>query len=68
MVSKDYTLIPLKFNSKKLLKSGSWKTTFLLGPGDFSGAMLNFRRAPEKRWLKKKSFPIKGPVTSGAGC
>ena len=30
--------------------------------------MLNFRRAAEKRWLKKNPFLLTGPVTSGAGC
>ena len=34
---------PRKFNSSPL-KNGGWKTTFLLGFGNFSGAMLNFGR------------------------
>ena len=32
---------PPKFNSSPL-KKGAWKTTFLLGFGNFSGAKLNF--------------------------
>ena len=33
-------------------KSGGWKTSFLLGTGLFSGAMLNFGRVPNDRYLK----------------
>ena len=38
---------PPKFNSSSL-KNGGWKTTFLLGFGNFSGAMLSFGRVPPK--------------------
>ena len=44
--------IPPKFNSEFTLKNGGWKTTFLLGFGNFSGAMVNFGRVipkPEPR-------------------
>ena len=38
-----FFVTPPKFNSSPL-KNHGWKTTFLLGFGNFSGAMLNFGR------------------------
>lgn len=35
--------LPPKFNSKRPWKNGGWKTSSLLGPGNFSEAMLNFQ-------------------------
>ena len=39
-----------KFNGWPLKNAGSWTTTFLLGFGNFSGTMLNFR------WISFEAF------------